>query len=148
MGVLIEILSNQTIFIPATAWFIAQTAKVFSYVLQNKKFDFRRFFGSGGMPSSHSAFVVSLATVVGRNEGFDSAVFGVAFVIALIVMYDAAGVRRAAGRQAQVLNKLIAETQKGGDSHFEERLKELIGHSPVEVFIGALLGIVVAVWFG
>lgn len=147
MGVLIEILSNQTVFIPATAWFIAQTAKVFSYVLQNKKFDFRRFFGSGGMPSSHSAFVVSLATVVGRSQGFDSPVFGVAFAIALIVMYDATGVRRAAGRQAQVLNKLIAETQKG-EPRFEERLKELIGHSPIEVFIGALLGVVVAVWFG
>lgn len=144
MTILQEILSNNTIFVPTLAWFIAQTIKVFLHLFQKRNLSLRKFFSSGGMPSSHSAFVVSLATTVGKLHGFDSAVFGIAFVISLVVMYDAAGVRRAAGKQAEVLNKLIAESQNG-KLQFEATLKELLGHSPIEVFAGAILGIAIAI---
>lgn len=139
MTVLQQILSNNTIIIPSISWFVAQTIKVLIYLNKKKKFDISKFFSSGGMPSSHTSFVVSLAITIGKNSGFDSPVFGIAFVIALVVMYDAAGVRRAAGKQAQVLNKLIAQMQSG-EMHIEATLKELIGHSPFEVFAGAILG--------
>lgn len=143
MTVLQQMLSNSTIIVPTISWFIAQTIKVLFY-LKKKNFNIGKLFSSGGMPSSHSAFVVSLAITIGKNSGFDSPVFGIAFVIALVVMYDAAGVRRAAGKQAQVLNKLITQMQSG-EIRIEATLKELIGHSPVEVFAGAILGILVAV---
>lgn len=139
MGVLEQIVTNKTIVVPSLAWFIAQVAKVFTEIIIHKKINFKRLVGSGGMPSSHSAFVVALAVAVGRIEGWGSAIFGITFVIALVVMYDAAGVRRAAGKQAQVLNKLMDESMKG-HAHVDERLKELLGHSPFEVFIGAILG--------
>ena len=96
------------------------------------------------MPSSHSAFVTSLATGVGLTEGFDSTLFALAAVFALIVMYDAAGVRRAAGKQARVLNAIIEDLNRR-ELH-PERLRELLGHTPVEVLAGALLGILIAVW--
>lgn len=96
------------------------------------------------MPSSHSAFVTSLGTGVGFKEGFGSAVFALAAAFALIVMYDAAGVRRAAGRQAQVLNAIVEDLNRR-ELH-PQRLRELLGHTPFEVLIGALLGVIVAVW--
>jgi len=139
------ILSNKTITVPLIAWFIAQSLKVINVVLFEQKLDFTRFIGSGGMPSSHSSFIVSLATVVGKTQGVDSAQFGIAVAVAVIVMYDAAGVRRAAGKQAKVLNKLIF-SQKGKED-FDENLKELLGHSPLEVFMGALLGILLGLGF-
>jgi acid phosphatase family membrane protein YuiD len=133
------ILSNKTITVPLIAWFIAQSLKVINVVLFEQKLDFTRFIGSGGMPSSHSSYIVSLATVVGKIQGVDSAQFGISVAVAVIVMYDAAGIRRAAGKQAKVLNKLIF-SQKGKED-FDENLKELLGHSPFEVIMGALLGI-------
>jgi acid phosphatase family membrane protein YuiD len=139
------ILSNKTIIVPLIAWFIAQSLKVINVVLFEQKLDFTRFIGSGGMPSSHSSFIVSLATVVGKTQGVESAQFGIAVAVAVIVMYDAAGVRRAAGKQAKVLNKLIFSQKSKED--FDENLKELLGHSPLEVFMGALLGILLGLGF-
>jgi len=118
---------------------------VASYVA-TRRWNLRRFVGTGGMPSSHAAAVAALSTAVGLREGFRSILFGVTLYFSLIVMYDAAGLRQAAGRQAAILNRLI-------DEHFENpekdahRLIELLGHTPLEVFVGAILGVVSAlVW--
>src|SRR5690554_40081 len=105
--------------------------------------DFTRFVGSGGMPSSHSSFSMALTTTIGKMYNWDSPLFAVSLAFALIVMYDAAGVRRAAGKQAIILNKIIHDIHEN-KKLTEERLKELIGHTPIEVFMGALLGILVA----
>ena len=127
------------------SWFIAQLIKVIHTIIKNKKLDFRRFIGSGGMPSSHSSFVTSLATAVGLENGFTGSDFAMATVFALVVMYDAAGVRRAAGQQAKILNKIVEEWENADFAHTDKRLKELLGHSPKEVFVGALLGILIAI---
>lgn len=126
------------------AWFTAQLLKVIFVFIKNKKLDFRRLIGSGGMPSSHAAFVVSLAVAVGLTEGFTSSLFAVSVVVALVVMYDAAGVRRAAGQQAKILNKLVEDWEKNNFENTEKKLKELLGHTPVEVFAGAVLGALIA----
>ena len=136
------ILDNIYMWIAAETWLIAQIIKVINDLIVHKKLNMRRLWGSGGMPSSHAATVMSLTTVVGIVNGWDSAIFAVSFVFAIVVMYDAAGVRRAAGKQATVLNQMIED--KG--MHMKERLTELLGHTPFEVFMGALLGIVNA-WF-
>lgn len=126
------------------SWFTAQLLKVIFVFIKNKKLDFRRLIGSGGMPSSHAAFVVSLAAAVGLTEGFTSSLFAVSVVVALVVMYDAAGVRRAAGQQAKILNKLVEDWEKNNFENTEKKLKELLGHTPVEVFAGAVLGALIA----
>ncbi|MDQ2085313.1 divergent PAP2 family protein [Herbivorax sp. ANBcel31] len=146
MNLLSEILSNRTITVPVFSWFLAQLIKVFNVVIIERKLDFTRFVGSGGMPSSHSSFIVCLATVVGKSQGFDSVEFGITLAFAFIVMYDAAGVRRAAGKQAKVLNRLIFSSNN--KESIDEKLKELIGHTPFEVFMGAILGIMIGFWFG
>jgi len=133
--------------VPVFAWFIAQFLKVINVIVVERKLDFTRFIGSGGMPSSHSSFIVSLSTVVGKINGVSSVEFGISVAVAAIVMYDAAGVRRAAGKQAKVLNKLIFSQKEEDRKNFDENLKELIGHSPFEVFMGALLGILMGLCF-
>lgn len=127
------------------AWFVAQVLKVIGVLIKSKRMDFRRLIGSGGMPSSHSSFVVSLATAIGITEGFSSNLFAMSVVFALVVMYDAAGVRRAAGQQAKILNKLVEEWGNNDFTQTEKKLKELLGHTPVEVFAGAVLGILIAI---
>lgn len=141
MNFISGVISNKAITVPVLSWLIAQVLKVAFVFLKDKKFDFTRFVGSGGMPSSHSSFIVALAVTLGRKHGWDSSYFAISLAISLIVMYDAAGVRRAAGKQAKVLNKMIYSFNDMIE--FEGRLKELIGHSPVEVVAGALLGIIV-----
>ncbi len=138
-----QVLDNRVLVIALVSWSIAQVAKVLTDLLINKKFDFRRFVGSGGMPSSHSAFVMALSTGIGMLQGWDTPLFAIAISYAFVVMYDAAGVRRSAGKQAEILNIIIMDVieHKGLK---EERLKELIGHTPVEVIAGALLGIITA----
>lgn len=126
------------------SWFIAQLIKVIHTIIKSRKLDFRRFVGSGGMPSSHSSFVTSLATAVGIENGLLSSEFAIATVMALVVMYDAAGVRRAAGQQAKILNKIVEEWEHADFAHTDQRLKELLGHTPKEVFVGAILGILIA----
>lgn len=129
----------QYITVPFVSWISAQTIKFIIDLVANGQIDWRRLMGSGGMPSSHSAFVVSLATVIGVGQGLYSPLFGVTAAFSLIVMYDAAGVRRATGKQARILNRMFHH--KKGEFHYEEELKELIGHTPVEVIAGALLGL-------
>jgi acid phosphatase family membrane protein YuiD len=131
--------------IPFVSWVMAQALKFLIDLILRRKIDYTRLFGSGGMPSSHSAFVVSLSTVIGIGTGFNSALFGVTLAFSLIVMYDAAGVRRAAGKQAKVLNRMFQHNRAKGEFHLEEDLKELIGHTPVEVIAGALLGLAISV---
>lgn len=143
MNALNELLHNSILWTSLLAWFIAQSLKVILVIIFYKKIDLRRFVGSGGMPSSHSALVVSLATSIGFKVGFDSPIFALALTFALVVMYDAAGVRRAAGKQAAVLNEILEQLQARKGIN-EEKLKELIGHTPVEVIAGALLGIIIS----
>lgn len=146
MDIISSILSNRAITVPVLAWALAQTLKVVGVIIRDGKVDFTRFIGSGGMPSSHSSFMVSLTTVVGLRSGWDSVEFGISTILAAIVMYDAAGIRRAAGKQAKVLNKLIYSHQ---DKHlFDENLKELLGHTPFEVIMGGILGAIIGVWLG
>lgn len=146
MQVAKHIFNNRIIIVSFLAWFVAQFLKViFTYIFKGK-FDLGRFIGSGGMPSSHSSFVVSLAMSVGFVEGFDTTIFALSLAFAIIVMYDAAGVRRATGKQATVLNEIVDEIYKHRVIP-EEKLKELIGHTPFEVIVGALIGLLISKLF-
>ena len=138
-----KIWSNACLWIPIITWFVVQTIKVIVEISKNKKIDIRRWWGSGGMPSSHSAFVCSLATAIGLTEGMDSAVFAMSIAFASVVMYDASGVRRAAGKQAKILNQLIES--EGKNINVQEKLIELLGHTPLEVYVGAVIGIFLAI---
>ncbi|MCM8795019.1 MAG: divergent PAP2 family protein [Candidatus Omnitrophica bacterium] len=143
---LTELLSNRVLWATGIAWVSTQTIKVLLSVKRQKRFDFRWFLGTGGMPSAHSAGVSALATGVGIEAGFDTVSFAVATAFAMVTMFDAQGVRRSAGRQAIVLNKILDEISAGRQIS-EERVKELLGHTPVEVFIGSLMGIILAISF-
>lgn len=125
------------------AWLLSQVIKVIRGVLTQGKFNFRWLFDTGGMPSSHSATVASLATTVGLYYGFRSIPFLITFVFALITMFDAAGVRRSVGRQASILNRMLEDLYEKGQVP-EKRLKELLGHTPFEVFAGAFLGVLMS----
>lgn len=142
---MVEFFKQSALVTSVIAWFAAQVIKVITVIIIDKKIDFGRFVGSGGMPSSHSAFVTSLAVAIGLNSGFNSELFAISAVLALVVMYDAAGVRRAAGEQAKILNLLIEEWGSQNYKNTEVRLKELLGHTPLQVIAGAILGIAVAV---
>lgn len=134
-----DIWSNAAIWIPLIIWFLVQTFKVIYELVKYRKLNIKRMWGSGGMPSSHSALVCSLTTVVALMDGFDSTSFAISVVLSSVVMYDAAGVRRAAGKQARVLNQII---ENEGDINVGEKLIELLGHTPKEVFVGAIVGII------
>jgi len=138
-----QILRNRIFITTLSTWVIAQLVKVTIGAIRYHKFDFRWFVGSGGMPSSHAAGASCLATSVGLNFGFDSVHFALAAAFALVVMFDAQGVRRAAGRQARILNKITEDIYWQGKIN-EHRLRELIGHTPIEVIAGFLLGVTVA----
>lgn len=126
-------------------WLVAQVIKVIVVLVVDRRLDFERLFGSGGMPSSHSAFVTGLSISIGITNGFASEIFAVSAVLALVVMYDAAGVRRAAGEHAKLLNEIIKEWANQSFQNVEVQLKELLGHTPLQVVAGALLGIVIAI---
>ena len=117
---------------------VAQSIKVLIYIIQHKSINFKIFTTTGGMPSSHSAFVIGMATTTGLIDGFQSTTFALALGFALVVMYDAAGLRRAAGKMAATLNKIVDHVYNVPTS---EKLRELLGHTPVEVLVGALLGV-------
>ncbi len=138
------IVTNKYIYIPFLVWFFIQTFKVIWDLKTTKKFNFKRILGAGGMPSSHSAVVTSLAVLIGKNNGFDSSIFALALVFAMVVMYDAAGVRRAAGKQAHLLNRII-ETPGLTDVQVQEKLVEVLGHTPLQVIVGAIIGIIVGI---
>ena len=141
MQIFNEIVHNKCIYVPFILWVCIQTFKVLSELIVNKKLDVKRIVGAGGMPSSHSAIVCSLATCVGKEYGFDTGIFATAMVMAFVVMYDAAGVRRAAGKQARILNKIL-ETPGLTTVEVQGKLVEMLGHTPIQVFVGAILGIV------
>jgi len=128
------------LIIPITIWFLIQLFKLICDIIKTKQFNIKRILGAGGMPSSHSAVVTSLATLIGKYEGINSPIFGVAAILACIVMYDAAGVRRAAGNQAQLLNKIV-QTSELSSLKPEEKLVEVLGHTPIQVIVGAIIGI-------
>jgi len=146
MNILPGLAANGVFWAVVTAWFLAQLLKVIFELLSGRKMNLSRFVGSGGMPSSHTAFVIALATAVARKNGLDSSEFAISMALALIVMYDATGVRRAAGQQAKLLNKMIENWNENDPVVFEKKLKELIGHTPLEVFAGAALGFIVGLF--
>ena len=135
-------IQNKYIYIPFLLWFGIQLFKVIYDLVTTKKFNFKRIMGAGGMPSSHSAVVAGLATLVGKYQGVDTPIFALSLILAFVVMYDACGVRRAAGKQAALLNKLI-ETPGLTGVEVSERLVEVLGHTPVQVVVGAAIGVIV-----
>lgn len=137
------IVHNQIFAISFSSWFAAQFLKVLLTLIFDKKLNLYRMVGSGGMPSSHSSTVMALSTTVGLLNGWDSVIYGMALIFSLIVMYDASGVRQSVGKQAIILNTILDDLYQHRPIR-EERLKELIGHTKVEVFAGAILGIVIA----
>jgi len=141
VSILIQIITNRVIQAAVMSWAIAQSLKVILTLCISRKFDGSRMFGSGGMPSSHSAMVCAMLTVIGFREGFGSSIFALAFCFAGVTMYDAAGVRRSTGKNAEVINHMLDDLATKGFFMDEERLKELVGHTPLQVIAGALLGI-------
>ncbi|WP_317856362.1 divergent PAP2 family protein [Chakrabartyella piscis] len=134
-----EILNNTPFWAAIVAWAIAQGTKIVLTLILEKRFDASRIVGTGGMPSSHSALVMAMTFNVGKYYGFASPLFAVALISSFVVMYDAAGIRRAAGKQAEIINILIVEHKVPS----VEKVKELLGHTPLEVFVGGILGITV-----
>lgn len=130
--------------VPACLWFGIQLFKVLYEYFKEGKWDIKRFMGAGGMPSSHSAVVVSLATLIGKHIGIDSPLFALSAIFAFITMYDAAGVRRAVGEQAHILNKIVKEYK---EMTLGEILQEKTGHTPFQVLTGALIGFAVSLIF-
>ena len=139
-----SLLQNDPLIAAFIAWLLAQALKVFTDFPTRRRLSLHMWASSGGMPSSHSAIVTALATVVGMQQGFDSPLFAICFVFGSVVMYDATGVRRAAGHQARILNQIVAELFEG-HAISQRQLKELIGHTPVQVIVGSLVGLVVAI---
>lgn len=135
-----QIVSNPVLQAAVLSWFLAQLIKLVIETYRNKKVDLRILMSAGGMPSSHASSITAAMLGVGLFEGFDTPVFGLAFIISMIVLYDAAGVRRQAGRQAEKINKMINELLKGHPLS-QEQLQEVLGHTPFQVFMGFLLGI-------
>ncbi len=143
MSVVLEIFGNRVIQAAVLAWTIAQGLKVILTLIISRRFDGSRMFGSGGMPSSHSAMTCAMLMVIGFREGFASSIFALAFCFSGVVMYDAAGVRRSTGKNAAVINRLLERLASDGLNFDEEHLKELVGHTPLQVMAGALLGILI-----
>lgn len=140
-----QIITNKVLIIPVCSWTIAQLLKVIIGLVQRKQLDLRYMVSTGGMPSAHSAVVTSLATSVALTQGPGSAAFGISAILALIVMYDAAGVRQSIGRQTIILNRILRELRlRRPVTEVERDLREFIGHTKFEVVIGGLLGIAVA----
>ena len=138
-----KITGNHIIDCALVAWFLAQVIKVILDLILTRKFDWHRFVSSGGMPSSHSAFVVACTTAVAQTEGLASPLFGVCVVMAAVVMYDACNVRRSAGDTAKLVNQLLRHVEKLTAEDFADDLKIIMGHTPLQVLIGALLGVAV-----
>lgn len=133
-------IQNKYIYVPFFLWFGIQLFKLIYDLVTTKKFNFKRIMGAGGMPSSHSAVVAGITTLIGKYEGVGTPLFALSLTVAFVVMYDACGVRRAAGKQAELLNKLV-ETPGLTGVQVSERLVEVLGHTPVQVLVGALIGV-------
>jgi uncharacterized protein len=135
-----DLLDNKVLLISATAWAIAQILKFLVVLIQERRIAWHYFITSGGMPSSHTAIVCALATSIAMTFGFGSVAFAISAVVTLIVMYDAAGVRQSVGQQSVIINRIMRRTKMD----LEQELREFIGHTPIQVFMGAVLGILVA----
>lgn len=146
MNAFLEIVTSKYIYVPILVWFSIQSFKVIWDLVETKKFNFKRILGAGGMPSSHSAVVMSLAVMIGKETGFSSPIFALSLIFAIVVMYDAAGIRRAAGKQAKLLNKIV-NTPGLSTIQVQEKLVEVLGHTPVQVFVGAVIGVIVGIVF-
>lgn len=143
------LLYNPWLMAAMLAWLLAQSLKMTFSTIVTRRFDFSRFVDTGGMPSSHTAFVAALATAVGLTEGWRSLMFAVVLSFALLVIYDATNLRRSAGYHAQVLNEIVPKLLRGEvlkEVVTYRQLRELLGHSPAEVLVGAILGVLVATW--
>lgn len=134
-------MGSKILVIALVAWFAAQAIKVLITLIRDKRFELSKFFESGGMPSSHTSLVIAMTTAVGRFEGFTSTLFAISVVFSLVIMYDATGIRQAAGKQAKILNQMIQDLYR--HQYTGSHLKELLGHTPKEVFAGAILGIAI-----
>jgi len=145
MNRFIDIFYNFPLVVSGIAWLIAQLLKTVVNIVTERRLNFVSLMASGGMPSSHSATVSALAVSIGLTEGFASPFFAIAFLFAYIVMYDAAGVRRETGEQAKILNKMLIDLTEGHTDEMPKQLKELVGHTPLQVFAGAVLGIAIAI---
>jgi len=132
---------NHTLDIAILSWLVAQVLKGLIVLVTKRKFDFKRFLGTGGMPSSHTAFVVSLVASIGKTVGVASPAFAISACLALVVMQDAQGVRRSAGEQAKILNYMMDHWNQSTPEMFGRELKELLGHTPLEIVAGAVLGL-------
>ena len=140
-----ELVHNEILMSAGLSWGLAQVIKIIIHMIINKEFVAERLIGSGGMPSCHSATVCALTTSVIINEGVNSPFFAISAILAIIVMYDARGVRRETGEQAKVLNEIMEVIEKmGSDLNYDEKLKEFVGHTPLQVLVGAILGVIVA----
>lgn len=146
MAQLEQLLNNDMLRVAIISWIVAQVLKVFISLIYEKKLDLSRVLASGGMPSSHTAFVMALTVSIGQTQGYETPLFATVAVLSFIVMYDAANVRLEAGKQAAILNKLI-ETLEDPTLNAEKKLKELLGHTPLQVLAGAILGIGIALLF-
>ncbi|MGL4881321.1 MAG: divergent PAP2 family protein [Waterburya sp.] len=142
-----DIIHNQILMVALLACITAQGLKLAIDLIRTRKLNITYLLSTGGMPSAHSALVGALATSVGLTKGWSSAEFAIACLFAIIVMYDAAGVRQAAGKQAKILNQLVDELFQEEHNLNEERLKELLGHTPFQVLVGLGLGISIAMVF-
>ena len=138
-----NLLENHVLFATLSAWLIAQIIKVPLEYFRTKKWDWSLLLRAGGMPSSHSALVASLAHAIGVFVGFGTPLFALAFVIAMIVVYDATGIRRQAGKHAEIINKMIMDLATGHPLK-EEQLREVLGHTPLEALAGTILGVITA----
>lgn len=143
-----SILNNQVLIAGLTAWSLAQFIKVPLDFVRTRRVNWALLFSAGGMPSSHSALMAATAHSTGLNAGFDSPVFAVAVAIAMIVIYDATGIRRQAGRHAALINAMIRDLASGHPLK-EEQLREVLGHTPLQAFAGTILGVLIAqlFWF-
>ena len=135
--------NNPVIDCSLFAWLLAQLIKVLLDMILLRKFDVKRFVSSGGMPSSHSAMVVACTTAIGKLYGIDGSVFALSAVFSAVVMYDACNVRRSAGDTAKLVNQLLAHVEQLTAEDFAEDLKEVMGHTPLQVLMGALLGLAI-----
>lgn len=150
MNVLKEILGNPLFVSAALGWFVAQFIKMILYTIVNHQFQIERLFGNGGMPSSHSATVCALATATGLHYGFSGFEFPMVAFFAIIVMNDAMGVRLETGKQAKIINDMLLmfrEMPQWKPDHAHEHLKEFVGHTPIQIFVGAVLGILISVLY-
>jgi acid phosphatase family membrane protein YuiD len=138
---------NSVLLCAIISWFVAQVLKVFIYWRIERRFDVRKLISNGGMPSAHTAFVISLAVMIAFKEGVSSTLFALAFALAAVVINDAVGVRYHTGEQSKIINKILRQMLIEGKPLTDETLHELVGHTPTEAFFGALLGLIVPLFF-